>query len=108
MYEGLTLRTDDLKPTHTITLEVTGRLGLHARPCMDVVDTLSSYDGDIRVVPLTRSKEHYVNGKSILQLPVLAAGQGSKLNFEFYGPRLEEHEKTDIEERLTKILADAT
>jgi phosphocarrier protein HPr len=54
---------------------ITNRLGLHARPAAMFVRIASRYRSEIWV-----SKEgEEVNGKSIMGLMMLAAGQGSKL-----------------------------
>jgi len=56
-------------------LSITNRLGLHARPAAMFVRIASRYRSEIWV-----SKEgEVVNGKSIMGLMMLAAGQGSKL-----------------------------
>ena len=56
-------------------LPITNRLGLHARPAAMFVRIASRYRSEIWV-----SKEgEEVNGKSIMGLMMLAAGQGSKL-----------------------------
>jgi len=56
-------------------LTVVNRLGLHARPAAMFVRIASRHRADIWV-----SKEgEEVNGKSIMGLMMLAAGQGSKL-----------------------------
>jgi len=64
-------------PAQKIEKEVTivNRLGLHARPAAMFVRIASRHRADIWV-----SKEgEEVNGKSIMGLMMLAAGQGSKL-----------------------------
>ena len=55
---------------------ITNRLGLHARPAAMFVRIASRYRSEVWV-----SKEgEEVNGKSIMGLMMLAAGQGSKLH----------------------------
>lgn len=61
---------------------ITNRLGLHARPAAMFVRIASRYRSEVWV-----SKEgELVNGKSIMGLMMLAAGQGSKLKIRCEGP----------------------
>ncbi len=63
-------------------LLIPNRLGLHARPAAMFVRIASRYRSEIWV-----SKEgEEVNGKSIMGLMMLAAGQGSKLRIRCEGP----------------------
>ena len=71
-------------PAQKIEKEVTivSRLGLHARPAAMFVRIASRHRAEIWV-----SKEgEEVNGKSIMGLMMLAAGQGSKLRIRCDGP----------------------
>jgi phosphocarrier protein len=54
---------------------IVNRLGLHARPAMTFVDLAVQFESEIRV----RKGEHEVDGKSIMQMMMLAAGKGSEL-----------------------------
>lgn len=62
----------------SVALNVTiqNRLGLHARPAMSFVDTASTFSSNVRV----RKGEQEVDGKSIMQLMMLAATQGTELH----------------------------
>jgi phosphocarrier protein len=61
---------------------ITNRLGLHARPAAMFVRIASRHRSEVWV-----SKEgEVVNGKSIMGLMMLAAGQGSKLHIRCEGP----------------------
>ena len=63
-------------------IPIVNRLGLHARPAAMFVRIASRYRSEIWV-----SKEgEEVNGKSIMGLMMLAAGQGSKLRVRCEGP----------------------
>jgi phosphocarrier protein HPr len=63
-------------------IPITNRLGLHARPAAMFVRIASRHRSEIWV-----SKEaEEVNGKSIMGLMMLAAGQGSKLHIRCEGP----------------------
>jgi phosphocarrier protein HPr len=71
-------------PAQKIEKEVTivNRLGLHARPAAMFVRIASRHRAEIWV-----SKEgEEINGKSIMGLMMLAAGQGSKLRIRCEGP----------------------
>ena len=65
----------DRKITTKKEVEVQNRLGLHARPCSKFVRLASSFKSDVWV----SKDDETVNGKSIMGLMMLAAGQGSKL-----------------------------
>jgi phosphocarrier protein HPr len=66
-------------------LTIVNRLGLHARPAAMFVRIASRHRADIWV-----SKEgEEINGKSIMGLMMLAAGQGSKLRIRCEGPDAE-------------------
>lgn len=55
------------------TVRVENRLGLHARAAARLVQVLSGFQADATLV--ARNRE--VNGKSIMGVMMLAAGQGS-------------------------------
>jgi phosphocarrier protein HPr len=81
---GLLRRTKDAGRVEKIEKEIpiVNRLGLHARPAAMFVRIASRYRSEIWV-----SKEgEEVNGKSIMGLMMLAAGQGSKLHIRCEGP----------------------
>jgi phosphocarrier protein HPr len=74
------------KEAHGLKIEkeitIVNRLGLHARPAAMFVRISSRYRAEVWV-----SKEgEEVNGKSIMGLMMLAAGQGSKLRLRCEGP----------------------
>jgi len=64
--------------SQTITITVKNRLGLHARPAMALADLASGYACEVTIErhnePATR-----VNAKSIMEMMMLAATQGTKL-----------------------------
>jgi phosphocarrier protein HPr len=81
---GLLRRTKDAGRVEKIEkdIPIVNRLGLHARPAAMFVRIASRYRSEIWV-----SKEgEEVNGKSIMGLMMLAAGQGSKLHIRCEGP----------------------
>ena len=80
LYRRANRATSDQKAEKEIS--IVNRLGLHARPAAMFVRIASRYRSEIWV-----SKEgEEVNGKSIMGLMMLAAGQGSKLRIRCEGP----------------------
>jgi phosphocarrier protein HPr len=71
-------------PAQKIEKEVTivNRLGLHARPAAMFVRIASRHRAEIWVA----KEGEEINGKSIMGLMMLAAGQGSKLRIRCDGP----------------------
>ena len=63
------------------TVEILNRLGLHARPAMAFVDIANGFKADIRV----SKGEQVVDGKSIMQMMMLAATQGTELQIQASG-----------------------
>jgi phosphocarrier protein len=66
-------------------ITVINRLGLHARPAAMFVRIASRYRSEIWV----EKEGEQINGKSIMGLMMLAAGQGSKLLIRCEGPDAE-------------------
>ena len=54
---------------------IRNKLGMHARPAMAFVDTASTFHADIQVDKSGQT----VDGKSIMQLMMLAATEGTEL-----------------------------
>ena len=78
----LSRRTDTTaKPTSIKELTILNRLGLHARPSAMFVKVCSRFKCDVWVL----KDGEQVNGKSIMGLMMLAAGQGSKLTIRCEG-----------------------
>jgi phosphocarrier protein HPr len=71
-------------PSQKLEKEVTiiNRLGLHARPAAMFVRIASRYRSEVWVA----KEGERINGKSIMGLMMLAAGQGSTLTIECEGP----------------------
>jgi phosphocarrier protein HPr len=81
---GLLKRRSGASSDQKVEKEITilNRLGLHARPAAMFVRVAARYRAEIWV-----DKEgEQVNGKSIMGLMMLAAGQGSKLHIWAEGP----------------------
>ena len=81
---GLLRRAKDAGSIQKIEKEIpiVNRLGLHARPAAMFVRIASRYRSEIWVA----KEGEEVNGKSIMGLMMLAAGQGSKLRIRCEGP----------------------
>lgn len=78
---------------HTIELTVSNKMGIHARPAAMMVRVANKYGADI----IVEKDGEQVNGKSIMGLMMLAAGNGSKLRFVATG--------TDAEKMLAEMKA---
>jgi phosphocarrier protein HPr len=68
------------------TIEIKNADGLHMRPAMQFVDAASRFDSDITV----SNGENIVDGKSIMQMSMLAATYGTKLIVKAEGMDAEE------------------
>lgn len=68
--------------TRTITVTIQNRLGLHARPAMNFVDVAVAHACEIAV----RRGDQTVDGKSIMQMMMLAATQGTEIEITASGP----------------------
>ena len=73
----------------TFTLEVSNKMGVHARPAAMIVRVTSRYEGEIWV---TKESEK-INAKSIMGIMMLAAAKGTKLEFDANCEKPEEFEK---------------
>ena len=73
-------------PTLSKSLEIKNRLGLHARAAAQLVQVATQFEADIAVV----KDDQTVDGKSILGLMMLAAGQGSHIEVRASGPQAAE------------------
>ncbi len=62
-------------PVKECRVTIVNRLGLHARPAMSFVDTASAFGCAIRV----RNGSTEVDGKSIMEVMMLAATRGTEL-----------------------------
>ena len=64
-----------------MTVEIKNAEGLHMRPAMQFVDIASGFDSDVTV----SNNENSVDGKSIMQMSMLAATCGTKLKIKAEG-----------------------
>lgn len=63
-------------------VEISNGLGLHVRPAMKFVELASRFQSDVRV----RYNNNEFNGKSLLELTMMAAECGTRLDLEARGP----------------------
>lgn len=69
----------DKQPSrHSFTLQVSNKMGVHARPAAMIVRIASRFEGEIWV----RKEEEKVNAKSIMGVMMLAAAKDSELHFD--------------------------
>ena len=72
----------------TARVTIANRLGLHARPAMMFVEVASKFPADITVCRTDQNEP--VDGKSIMQLMMLAATQGTVLEITASGERAQD------------------
>jgi len=77
-----------LSSTASVTITISNRLGLHARPAMMFVENASRFDADVCVRRL--DQDAGVDGKSIMQMMMLAATQGTDIEITATGGDAEE------------------
>ena len=83
--------------TRKATVTIRNRMGLHARPAVVFVEVANKYNAKVTV----RNGQQAVDGKSIMQIMMLAAVQGTELELETDGPDAEKllAELTDLVDR---------
>ena len=76
-------------PTASRDVTVVNSLGLHARPAMQFVDLANQFSSDIKV---TKGGEEpgEADGKSVMQMIILAAVEGTPLKIEANGEDAEQ------------------
>jgi phosphocarrier protein len=63
-------------------VEITNSLGLHVRPAMKFVEVASRFQSEVRVL----HNNNEFNGKSLLELTMMAAECGTRLELQARGP----------------------
>jgi phosphocarrier protein len=63
-------------------VEILNKLGLHVRPARKFVELASQFQAEVRV----RHNNNDFNGKSLLELTMMAAECGTRLDLEARGP----------------------
>ena len=81
-------------PTASRDIVVSNTLGLHARPAMQFVDLANSFGSDIRVHKFG-DEPGEADGKSVMEMIILAAVPGTKMRIDAEGD--------DAEEAVTKL-----
>ena len=66
------------------TFEVKNKLGLHARPAMQFVDLANQFKSEIKVIK-GGEEPGEADGKSVMQMIILAATEGTPLRIEADG-----------------------
>ena len=81
----------------TATVRIVNRLGMHARPAMILAETAQEFDADITIRRTDQSNP--VDAKSIMQLMMLAATEGTELEIKASG-----HDADASVERLVELI----
>ena len=79
---------------------VSNKLGLHARPAMQFVDLANQFKSDIKVVKFGEEPGE-ADGKSVMQMIILAATEGTPLRIDADGDDAEQ-----AVEKLAKLFED--
>jgi phosphocarrier protein HPr len=82
---------------HSFTLEVSNKMGVHARPAAMIVRIASHFSGEIWV---TKKDGERVNAKSIMGIMMLAAARGSQLTFE-----CDPADVPELEKQMTELFS---
>jgi len=89
-------------PTASREVVVINKLGLHARPAMQFVDLANQFSSDIQVHKLGEEPLD-ADGKSVMQMIILAATEGTKMRIDATGDDAEEAVKKLAELFETKF-----
>ena len=73
-----------LMPTTSKDIVVSNKLGLHARPAMQFVDVANQFKSDIKVLKFGEEPGE-ADGKSVMQMIILAATEGTKMRIDADG-----------------------
>ena len=76
-------------PTASRDIIVSNKLGLHARPAMQFVDLANSFKSDIKVIKFGEEPGE-ADGKSVMQMIILAATEGTKMRIDAEGEDAQE------------------
>jgi phosphocarrier protein HPr len=83
-------------PTASREVVIRNRLGLHARPAMQFVDLANQFQSSVSVVSHGEERGE-ADGKSVMQMIILAAIEGTKLQITAEGD--------DAEQAVEKLAA---
>lgn len=73
-----------MSDTHQTIVTIRNKLGLHARPAMALVDLTNQFESDVALQRDDSSET--IDGKSIMQVMMLAATKGTRLKVVATGP----------------------
>ncbi len=76
-------------PTASRDTVIRNKLGLHARPAMQFVDLANRFQSSIRVTARGETVQE-ADGKSVMQMIILAATEGTPLRIEAQGDDAEQ------------------
>ena len=93
-------RLCEAMPTASRDIVVSNTLGLHARPAMQFVDLANQFTSDIKVIK-GGEEPGEADGKSVMQMIILAAIQGTPMTITAEGEDAEE-----AVARLAQLFAD--
>ncbi|MGB7160097.1 MAG: HPr family phosphocarrier protein [Tepidisphaeraceae bacterium] len=71
-------------PQASRDIVVSNKLGLHARPAMQFVDVANGFSSDIKVTKFGEEPGE-ADGKSVMQMIILAATEGTRMRIDAEG-----------------------
>ena len=86
-------------PSASRDIIVSNKLGLHARPAMQFVDLANQFNSEIKVIKFG-DEPGEADGKSVMQMIILAAVPGTKMRIDADGADAE-----DAVEKLAELFA---
>jgi len=87
--------TDDAMGVAFQEVIISNKLGLHARPAMQFVDVANQFKSEVKVIK-GGDEPADADGKSVMQMIILAATEGTKMRIDAQGE--------DAEEAVTKLV----
>jgi phosphocarrier protein HPr len=88
--------TDDAMGVASREVIIINKLGLHARPAMQFVDVANQFKSDVKVFKGGEEPAD-ADGKSVMQMIILAATEGTPLRIEAEGEDAEKAIETLVE-----------
>ena len=76
-------------PSASRDIIVSNKLGLHARPAMQFVDLANQFKSDIKVTKFGEEPGE-ADGKSVMEMIILAATEGTKMRIDAEGEDAED------------------
>jgi phosphocarrier protein len=76
-------------PTASREIIVSNKLGLHARPAMQFVDLANQFKSEIKVTKFG-DEPGEADGKSVMEMIILAATEGTKMRIDAQGEDAEQ------------------